>query len=106
MEKKTWAKLIVAVFLVAAIAIGLCFRWRSAGKGPDPAAHWGRGKLTVSEGAYYRNRINFIIENWQDSRRNAENDSNGRLKDSYKTFFIIDLDEQALWIENNGRIEK
>ena len=80
MKKRTWLKLIIAVLLISATIIGLYFRWTPIGQSSDPLEHWGKGNLTISEVAYYSSRINFIIENWQDSRKTAENDSNGRLK--------------------------
>ena len=50
--------------------------------------------------------MNRIIEYWQQTRRSAELERDGRLKESYQTYFVIDLDQRALWIENNGRISK
>ncbi|MFC1634942.1 hypothetical protein ACFL5Z_08875 [Planctomycetota bacterium] len=106
MKKKTWVILIIAVLLIAAIAAGLYFRWRHVGQGSDPAARWGRGNLTISEGAYYSSRMNRVIEGWQQKKGYADFDRDGRFKESYRTLLVIDSDKQAIWIEEDGQIEE
>jgi hypothetical protein len=102
MAKKTWAKIFVIVFVTAALSFGLYVRWQSSSWDPG----WGKGNLTTSERTYYFGRINRIIESWRQTKRNAERERDGRLKDSYNTYLVIDLDKKALWMENNGRISK
>lgn len=106
MKKRTWAKFIITVLLIAAIAIGLYLRWSPVGRGSDPVARWGRGNLTISEGAYYSSRMNRIIHNWQDTRGYADFDKDGRFKESYRILLVIDLEKQAIWIEKDGKIQK
>ena len=106
MGKRTWTKLIIVILIVAAVAVGLSIRWNSAGQGSDPVARWGRGKLTISEGAYYSSRMNRVIESWQRTKRYADFDEDGRFKESYRTLLVIDLDKQAIWIEENGQIQE
>jgi hypothetical protein len=102
MEKKTWAKLIITIILTAAVAAGIYRQW--FWKADDAGYAWGDGSLTTSERAYYRNRINPIIGTWQRSRRNAGRGEPGRFEDSYGTYMVIDLDKNAIWIEDNGQI--
>ena len=106
MEKRTWAKIIILLLLIGGIAIGLYIQWGTAGLGSDPLSAWGRGNPTASERTYYASRINRIIEEWENTSRRADYDKNGRYKDSYQTLFVVDLDEQAVWIEENGRPRK
>lgn len=106
MEKKTWAKLIVSLLLICGIAVGLYLRWGAAGLGSDLLSAWGRGNTTLSERTYYISRINRIIEEWEKTARIANYDGNGRFDDSYRALFVIDLDKQAVWIEENGRPRK
>ncbi len=65
---------------------------------------WGKGLLSISERKYYSNRIIRIIENWRQAAHQANNDITKPLPESYKTYFIIDLEKKALWIEENGQI--
>lgn len=103
MEKKTWAKLIITVILTAAVAAGIYRQWFWKA---DGAGHtWGVGRLTTSERAYYTNRINAIIETWQQTRGNVARDNAGRFEESYRTYMVIDLDKNAMWIEDNGQIQ-
>lgn len=106
MEKKTSVKIIIGITLVTIIAVGLSFRWTSAGRGSNPTVRWGRGNLTSLERTYYCSRMNRIINDWQHTTRFAETDRDGRFKDAYKTLLVIDLDKQAIWIEENGRIQE
>jgi len=106
MEKKTSAEIIIVIILVMIIGAGLYFRWSSAGGGSNPKVRWGRGNLATSERAYSSSRMGRIIKNWQHTTRFAEIDRDGRFKDSYKTLLVIDLDKQAIWIEENGRIQE
>jgi len=105
MEKKILAKLFVTAVLITAIATGLYFQWSPAQQSSDPLERWGRGNLTISEVAYYSSRMNRIIENWQQTRTYANFDRNGLFKESYRILLVIDLDKQAIWIEENGQIQ-
>ena len=105
MSVKTRGKLTVAVFVIGAIAAVVVYRWTPTGTGPDPTASWERGGLTASIQAYYSARINRIIENWRYTSGTAEFDRAGVFKESYTTLLVIDLDKQALWIEDNGQMQ-
>ena len=102
MQTKTWAKLIITIVLTAAVAAGIYRQW--FWKAGDAARTWGDGSLTTSERAYYTKRINAIIETWQRSRRDAGSPEKGRSEDSCGTCMVIDLDKNAMWIEDNGQI--
>jgi len=106
MEKKSWAKLIIAVFVAAAITVGIYLRWRLTRQGSDPLAGWGQGNLRISERVYYSDRIDRIIENWQETALDREPDREGRMKESYTTFLVIDTAKQAIGIEQNGQIRQ
>ncbi len=103
MQKKTWAKLIVTMILVAAVAAGIYRQWFWRAK--DAGHMWGDGSLTTSERAYYTSRINAIIETWQRSRRDTGSPEKGRFEESYGTYMVIDLDKDAMWIEDSGQIQ-
>lgn len=107
MEKKTWLKLIFTAIFISAVATGIYLQWRPVADDSGPLGGWGTGKLKASEKAYYKNRIENIIENWQNTRRNAERDrKTGRFKDSYATYLVIDTADNAIWIEENGKIQQ
>jgi hypothetical protein len=103
MQKRTWAKLIITIILTAAVAAGIYRQW--FWKAGDAGHTWGDGSLTTSERAYYTNRINAIIETWQRSRRNTGSGEKDRFEESYGTYMVIDLDKDAMWIEDNGQIQ-
>lgn len=106
MEKRAWAKVIVSLLVIGGIAVGLYIRWGATGLGSDPLSAWGRGNPTLSERTYYLSRINRIIEEWAQTARRADHERDGRFKDSYRALFVIDLDKQAVWIEENGQPRK
>ena len=106
MQKKTWAKLIIAVLLIAALVTGIYLRWSQLGGGSGALDNWGRGRLKGSERTYYESRILRIIKNWQDIATEAERDKEGRLTDSYNTFLVIDISKQAIWTEDSGQIQQ
>ena len=60
----------------------------------------------MSERTYYVSRINRLTEEWAQTARRADRERDGRLKDSYRTLFVIDPDKQAVWIEENGQPRK
>lgn len=101
MEKRTWAKLIIAILLIAAIGAGLYFHWRTT----EWNSGWGKGNLTVSERNFYIGCIGGIIESWSQTARKLDRDIEGRVKESYRNFLVIDLEKQALWIEDWGQIQ-
>jgi len=103
MQKKTWVKLIITIILTAAVAAGIYRQW--FWKADDAGRTWGPGSLTTSERAYYTSRINAIIETWQCSRRDTGSPEKSRSEDSYRTYMVIDLDKDAMWIEDNGQIQ-
>ena len=104
MEKRTWAKLIVTMLVIAGIAAGIYRQWYWNTDDGGSVAAWGVGKLGVAEKSYYTNRISDIVVNWQNTRRTAERGEKGRFNDSYKTLLVIDAAENAMWIEDNGQI--
>ncbi len=106
MKKGPWAKLVVLVLLICGIAVGLCVRWGPVRRGSDPLSNWGRGNPTLSERTYYVSRINRIVEKWERTRSTAEMERDGHFANSYRTLLVIDLDKQAIWIEDCGRIGK
>jgi len=106
MQKTTWVKLILGAILTTAIGMGMYLQWRPMAGSGGSLAGWGTGKLTASEKAYYQKRINAMIADWQQSRRDNERDKNGQFKDSYTTYLVIDTAEKAMWIEEDGRIRE
>ncbi len=105
MEKRTWVKLIITMLVIAGIGAGIYRQWYWGAEAAGPGAVWGTGRPSEAEQAYYRNRIGKIIENWQDSRRGAEYDDKGLFKNSYNTLLVIDVAENAMWIEDGGRVQ-
>jgi hypothetical protein len=79
------------------------YRGRAAAAEP---AGWGQGKLKVSERAYFMKRVDRIIREWPQTRREAEHDRNGRLKEPYGVYLVVDTDKPAMWIERDGRVQE
>jgi len=104
MEKRTWAKLIVTLLVIAGIAAGIYRQWYWNKGDGGTAAVWGVGKLGTAEKSYYTSRISEIVVNWQNTRGTAERGEEARFKDSYKTLLVIDTARNAIWIEDNGQI--
>ena len=107
MQRKTWAKLVAVIVLIAAITVGIYLQWRPRAGDSGPLGGWGTGNLKASEKAYYRSKISQIIGNWQETLGHAERDKKGRVKEeSYSTYLVIDTTKQAIWIEHNGQVEQ
>jgi len=106
MEKRTWAKLIVTMLVIAGLVVGIYRQWYWNTDDGGSVAAWGVGKLGVAEKSYYTNRISDIVVNWQNTRRTAERDEKARFKDSYRTLLVIDTAKNAIWIEDNGQIRQ
>ena len=75
--------------------------WR-ARRNSANADGWGRGQLKVSEAAYYVARIGRIVQQWREMAARAEQDADGRLKQPYPVYLVIDTTAQAVWIEASG----
>jgi len=105
MEKRTWAKLVVTIVVIAGICAGIYRQWYWQAGTHGATAPWGVGDLRAAEKSYYTNRINNILVNWLNTRGNAERDEKGRFTDSYKTLLVIDPADNAMWIEDAGRIQ-
>lgn len=106
MEKRTWAKLVVTILVIAGICAGIYrqWYWNKGDGGSTPA--WGLGRLGEAEKSYYTNRINDIVVNWQNTRATAERGEEGQFTDSYKTLLVIDAAQNAIWIEDNGQVRQ
>ena len=100
MINRSRIKIIVVVVFLAGLSIALYLRRPKSGGYPG----WDKGLASNSERNFYYQRMNRIIEDWQQTIRTAERNNDGRLKDSYNTYLVIDLDKKALWIEENGQI--
>ena len=101
MKKRNWIKLIVTVIVLVIIALLIYMRRR-------PSGSWGTGKPDFSERSYYSNRIRNVIEKWLQSRSDTENydRDDGRMKDSYTMFLVVDTAENGIWIEENGEVRE
>jgi len=106
LENKTRAKFIIAILLFVVVTTGLYLRWSPVVLSSDPLERWGRGNMTIVERTYYISRIERIIDNWRQSHGRADFDKDGRFKESYRTLLVIDSDKQAIWIEEDGQIQK
>ena len=102
MEKKTWAKLIIAVILILALSLTLYLRWRIM----ERSTNWGQGQLLTSETAYYSKRIMTLIGNWWETALSADVEMSGRMKESYRTFLVIDMNDHAIWIEDHSLVRE
>jgi len=65
---------------------------------------WGGGRLKVSERMYYASRIRRIVERWRETAKQAGRDKEGRIKQPYRSYLVIDTTKPAMWIESDGRI--
>ena len=95
------AKYLVVIALVLLVLL-VILRWRPAGGGT--MVRWGRGAFTVSEEAYYADRINGILSTWMEMGRRAGFDEEGRSPVSYDTFLVLDSGRHELWIEEHGQV--
>jgi hypothetical protein len=68
----------------------------------DNAAGWGRGRFRVSEAAYYVACISRIPQQWAEMARRADCSADGRLKQPYSVYLVIDTAAGAMWIEESG----
>jgi len=83
--------IIVIVAVCGALAALVVFRW-------------GGGRLKVSERAYYVSRIRRIVERWRETAKQAGRDKEGRIKQPYRSYLVIDTTEPAMWIESDSKI--
>ncbi|MBN2588411.1 MAG: hypothetical protein JXA96_00995 [Sedimentisphaerales bacterium] len=101
MKKINRIKLIFAALPVIVIALLLIIPWNQYDRSYKTLAQWGKGKMGVSETAYYNSRIRNIVTKWQE-----KGDNNGDSKDPNTSFMHIDLEQNALWLEENGKVNK
>ncbi|HLB74306.1 MAG TPA: hypothetical protein VJJ98_09835 [Sedimentisphaerales bacterium] len=69
MEKRTWAKLVVTVVVIAGICAGIYRQWYWQAGNHGSVAPWGVGDFRAAEKSYYANRINNILANWTITHR-------------------------------------
>ena len=100
MINRSRIKIIVVVVLLAGLSVALYLRRPKSGWDPG----WDKGLASSSERNFYYQRMNRIIEDWQNTKRTAERYDDSRLKESYNTYLVVDMDRKALWIEEAGRI--
>lgn len=101
-RKITLIAMAVALLLLAAVGVS----WWMTADSLSGAEGWGHGKLRESERAYYVSRVNRIIANWQQRAMDARRSEDGRVAEPYHTFLVIDTTEQAVWIEQAGRVDR
>jgi len=94
------------VIVSALLMLVIILRWKSRRSSADDAAlvRWGGSKFTVSEEAYYRDRITGIIGMWIEMGQRAERDEEGQPREPYATFLVLDPDRRAIWIEDRGQV--
>ena len=69
-------------------------------------AGWGQGKMKVSERYYYEGRFRIIMDRWRDIAWNSKTDREGRLVQPHHAYLHIDLDKEAIWIEDQGKVRQ
>ena len=95
-------KLIVVALPAAALVAGA----RADRRHPDSAGQneaaepgdWGRAELSVSEKAYYKNRVSHVLGRWRETARSH------RRAEPYNVYLVLDANKPALWLEENGRV--
>jgi hypothetical protein len=70
----------------------------------DLYSGWGKGNLTVAESSYHISRFERVLNNWFYISSKLDKDDQFRIIDTNRNYLVIDLDKQALWIEDNGKI--
>jgi hypothetical protein len=96
--------LIVALVLLVLAAI---LRWgtgRATEADDIKLADWGSGDLKASEEAYYGDRISEIVNTWMQMGQRAEHDPEGRLREPYRTFLVIDCEQCEIRVEDGGHV--
>ncbi len=102
MKKSVW---IVLICLGGCLCAGFfSFRFRNKEVSLYNDAGWGQGKLKASERYYYQYRYREIMDRWRDLTWNHKSDGEGRLGADYQVYLHIDLDKEALWLEENGQV--
>ena len=64
---------------------------------PEPEG-WQRSNMTVSEKAYYKQRISHVCHQWRETARSH------RLKEPYNVYLVVDPNKAAIWLEQDGRV--
>lgn len=101
---KTAKHLLVITLALLVLTIALCWRnWRS-NAGDGALVRWGSGDFTISEEAYYADRIDEIISAWIKMGQRAEYAQEGRPRQPYDTFLVLDFGHHELWIEERGQV--
>jgi hypothetical protein len=102
---KTARYLLVSALALLVLAVLVRWGTERANEASDiKLADWGRGDLKVSEEAYYGGRISAIVDAWMKMGQRAAHDPDGRLRDPYHTFLVIDAARGEIWIEDAGHI--
>ena len=90
------------LFLV--VGLFLCVVFLHASCRPGGEAGWGRGKIKASERRYYQDRFRIMMDRWRDIAWTSKSDREGRLVEPHHAYLHIDLDKEALWIEDHGKV--
>ncbi len=102
--RKTAKHLLIIALALLALALALCWRnWRRHA-GDAALVRWDSGELTVSEEAYYGDRVHGIIGAWMRMGQDAERDEEGRPREPYHTFLVLDASRREIWIEDRGQV--
>ncbi len=100
LKRKTYP--VLAVLGVLVVGTGALWMSRQVGRW-EPG--WGGAILKVAERAYYEDRIETIIENWQHLARFGEREiKTGRVAEPGFTCLVIDLAAKEMWIERDGKV--
>lgn len=86
----------LGLLLAAALALPLVLFEQS-----DP---WSGTDVSVSERTYQQQVLQRALELWRASARRFQPDPDGLYPDTYRTYLVIDLDERALWLEDDGEV--
>jgi len=90
--------------LLAALAISFwTLLHKTLGDGAA-SVQWGGTNLTLSEAAYYQDRVRGVIRAWIEMGQHAAHDEEGRFKEPHHAYLVLDAAHRAIWIEDDGQV--
>ncbi|MHC4927853.1 MAG: hypothetical protein ACYTER_11135, partial [Planctomycetota bacterium] len=104
MRKGIWGRLGLVVLIITVLAVIAMIICNLEPDSLSERAGWSRGKMAASERGYYKHRLRGIGDKWRQSFDEHGYNRDGRAKEGYDTFMVIDTIEGAMWLESKGSI--
>jgi hypothetical protein len=96
--EKAVVLLVVGAAVWTVSGLGRCTGATTGERESSGPEGWGWGELTISEKAYYKERVSHVFSRWHQTARFH------RQGEPYNVYLVVDGNKPAIWLEENGRV--